>query len=386
MAIDRVPYSISLHWRYLRQDRRLTSTEISRIYRGRFSKATICRHMKQPIERQPKDNRKKNTGRPRLFDERDERRILRVAEQLRRLEGHFTIKRVKLAAGIQNVSDETVRRVFRKADLRYCHSRKKGILKRADLKARLNFALRIKRNGNQHNLWQDEIAFYLDGVGFTHKYNPFDQAQAPRTMGWRRPHDGLDFERTTKGSHEGVGGRVAHFICAIAHDKGMVLAEQYHDRLNVFHLTAIMSFSMSSEMPNRPVCLTGPLLVAKMGVSFAMVMSLAKWFLGAGRLTVCPSRRRKKSSHAIKSDPHLRSLIKMTSAWSAPIQAYLSRAGLVKTLYIRDRGSNRNVFPQLVGPVNKTFRNFPLPLLRRLVTARPNSRGLDVVVGQNLNS
>ena len=232
MAIDRVPYSISLHWRYLRQDRRLTSTEISRIYRGRFSKATICRHMKQPIERQPKDNRKKNTGRPRLFDERDERRILRVAEQLRRLEGHFTIKRVKLAAGIQNVSDETVRRVFRKAGLRYCHSRKKGILKRADLKARLNFALRIKRNGNQHNLWQDEIAFYLDGVGFTHKYNPFDQAQAPRTMAWRRPHDGLDFERTTKGSHEGVGGRVAHFICAIAHDKGMVLTEQYHDRLN----------------------------------------------------------------------------------------------------------------------------------------------------------
>ena len=148
------------------------------------------------------------------------------------MEGYFTIRRVKLAASVHNVSDETVRRVFRKAGLRYCHSRKKGILKRGDLKARLNFALRIKRDGNQDNLWQREIAFYLDGVGFTHKYNPSDQAQTPRTMTWSRPQDGLDFERTTRESHEGVGGRVAHFNCAIAHNRGMVLAEQYHNRLN----------------------------------------------------------------------------------------------------------------------------------------------------------
>ena len=55
-------------------------------------------------------------------------------------------------------------------------------------------------------LWTEGLAFYLDGVGFTDKYNPYDQALAPRAMAWRKPADGLSFQQTAKASHEGSGG------------------------------------------------------------------------------------------------------------------------------------------------------------------------------------
>ena len=55
---------------------------------------------------------------------------------------------------------------------------------------------------------------------------------APRTMAWRCPSDGLSFGRTAKGSHEGSGGKVAHFICAMAYNKGMIMCEQYQGTLN----------------------------------------------------------------------------------------------------------------------------------------------------------
>ena len=42
--------------------------------------------------------------------------------------------------------------------------------------------------------------------------------------------EGLKY--TTKGSHEGTGGYVAHFICAIAYGKGTVLAEEYFGNLS----------------------------------------------------------------------------------------------------------------------------------------------------------
>ena len=62
--------------------------------------------------------------------------------------------------------------------------------------------------------------------------NPFDQARSPRTMAWRKPGQGFDFCFTRKGSHEGTGGTVAHIMAAIAYGKGVIAAEQYHDRIN----------------------------------------------------------------------------------------------------------------------------------------------------------
>ena len=51
-------------------------------------------------------------------------------------------------------------------------------------------------------------------------------------MAWRKPSDGLSFNQTAKGTHEGSGGQTAHFIVAIAYNQGVILAEQYEGHLD----------------------------------------------------------------------------------------------------------------------------------------------------------
>lgn len=232
-SVNRVPLQFSIHWRYLHQDLGKKWYEIQRLpaYR-KFSKATVCRHMNRAIGDIVIDKRKNNKGRPPKLSVRDHRNILRQAEILRNDYGYFTSKRLKVFAGIApDVSVEAIRRVLRAAKFKYCHSRKKGVLTRNDLKLRLAFAKKVRARLSP-TIWTDGIGFYLDGTGFTHKYNPYDQALAPRTMAWRKPSDGLKFQQTAKGSHEGSGGKVAHFLVAIAHDRGVILAEQYEGHLN----------------------------------------------------------------------------------------------------------------------------------------------------------
>ena len=74
---ERVPYDASLHWRYLHQDGMKTWKEIASMkdYK-KYSKATICRHMRRKIEDSVIDRRKYNQGRPQKLTERDKRNIL----------------------------------------------------------------------------------------------------------------------------------------------------------------------------------------------------------------------------------------------------------------------------------------------------------------------
>ena len=51
----------------------------------------------------------------------------------------------------------------------------------------------------EENFWKDGIAFYLDGIGFQHKYNPYEEAQSTKAMAWQKRHEGLKPNCTTKG-------------------------------------------------------------------------------------------------------------------------------------------------------------------------------------------
>ena len=197
-----------------------------------YSRASIYRHAKKPIKNTVIDKRKYNPGRLPKLSKRDKRSIIRQVEVLRHSVGHFTSRHVRVSAGIgSRVSDETVRRVMRSDGLNYRHARKKRLLTKNDLKLRLQFARKVKRKLGP-NFWKQGVSFYLDGVSFTHKFNPADQARAPKTIAWRRPNEGLKYKCTAKGSHEGTGGKVAHFFAAIAYGKGIVLCEEYHGKLN----------------------------------------------------------------------------------------------------------------------------------------------------------
>ena len=78
------------------------------------------------------------------------------------------------------------------------------------MKERLKFSRKIK-GMFKRNIWAEEI-FYLDGVGYQHKYNSFDEAKSVKSMTWRQRSEGLDPLCAAKGSHTGSGGGIAHLL------------------------------------------------------------------------------------------------------------------------------------------------------------------------------
>lgn len=354
--LNRVPIQHSIHWRYLHQDGKKTWREINNIraYK-KYSKATICRHMKKSVSDIVIDRRKENKGRPKLLTARDERTIMRQAEILRSDYGHFTVKRLKFFSNLEeSVSDQTVRRVLHKNKFSYSHSRKKGILTRLDLRRRLKFARKCKKFLND-KFWKEGISFYLDGVGFTHKTHPFNQALAPRSMAWRRPNDGLNFERTTKGSHEGSGGQVAHFLVAIAHGKGVILAEQYEGKLNGEKFADFVRarFPYMFENSNN---------------------SRGKLFLQDGD----PSQNSKKANVAIDEVGARQFSIPARSPDLNPIENVFHN---IKNL-LRDDALNKKIYSenyeQFCQRIKRTMLNFPSDIIDRTIDSMP--KRIDMVI------
>ena len=124
-----------------------------------------------------------------------------------------------------------LRHTLKKFGYGYYHSRKKGLLKIKDVKARRKFATCIKKSLKE-KIWTEDIAFYFDGASFQHKDNPFGEAKSTRTIAWRKKSEGLDLNCTVKGSDVGSEGRVVHFLLAIAFNRGVILCEQYHGHIN----------------------------------------------------------------------------------------------------------------------------------------------------------
>ena len=118
--LQRFPLGVSIHWRYLHQDGGKTWFEISKMKSyGKYSKATICRHMVKIIGDLVPDKRKKNQSRSTKLSDRQKRNILRQAKVLQEEVGNFSVKRVMVRAGIPpSISTATVRRVMKKRGLK----------------------------------------------------------------------------------------------------------------------------------------------------------------------------------------------------------------------------------------------------------------------------
>ena len=111
----------------------------------KYSKATICRHMVKKILViwfLIKGNKVKGDQQSFWTDKRG----IRQAKVLQEEVENFSVKRVMVGAGIPpSVSTATVRRVMRKAGLKWNHAQKKGLLTKSDLKLRLKFARKVRR-------------------------------------------------------------------------------------------------------------------------------------------------------------------------------------------------------------------------------------------------
>lgn len=196
-------------------------------------KTTIYRHSKKPLggSNPMIDKRHGNQGRPRKLSSRDERSVIRALHDLREKVGTFSSTDIQEEAGLQNsVHNRTVRRCLKRQKYGYFQCRKKGLLLQEDLKRRLNFAKRCKKL--PANFWTEGVSFYLDGTSWAHKMNPCKQAKTRRTRMWRKRGEGLKKECSAKGKKEGTGGKMAKFMVAIAHGKGVIACYQYMGSIN----------------------------------------------------------------------------------------------------------------------------------------------------------
>ena len=146
-------------------------------------------------------------GRPVKLSARDGRQLVRALQRLREKEGNFSCQRIMQEVGIsaKNVSVRTVARFLNSRGYYYLQARKKGVLTVTDMKKRLRFARRMRKDYGA-DVWTKRIAFYLDCVSYVYKRNPLDQALAPKARIWRKRGEGLTTGCLAKGKKEGTGG------------------------------------------------------------------------------------------------------------------------------------------------------------------------------------
>ena len=80
------------------------------------------------------------------------------------------------------------------------------------------------------DFWTKCVSFYLDGVGFTHKYKAMKDEKSSESHDWPKRNVGLSI--TAKGKKERIGGRTAHFFVGTSYTKNAVLHEQHFEKIN----------------------------------------------------------------------------------------------------------------------------------------------------------
>lgn len=186
----------------------------------------ICNLKANPIS-EAKTSRGK-VGRPKLLSERNQRKLLRGLKTLRETSVNFTVKDVIQESGLDpNIAKRrTISTYLNRLGYRHFQARKKGLLNNSDKKLRIKYARRAKKILKKSpNFYTKHVSFYLDGVSFVHKYNPFNTAIQPKSRVWRMRGEGLKI--TAKGSKELAGGRRLHLMVAVAFRKGVILRKAY---------------------------------------------------------------------------------------------------------------------------------------------------------------
>lgn len=193
-----------------------------------ISPSSVIRITRESFNKDSKKLPRIKTGRPRKLCARTERKIVRTLKMLRRTRGNFTAKDIMVECGMteEDISVRSVQRFLNQQGYRFLQARKKGLMKRTDLRQRVTFARDIRKHHGR-NFWKQDVMFYFDGTGFAHKVHPQEQATAPRGRIWRKSSEGLALDCTAKGMKVGTGGRVLRLFVAISYGKGVVLVKPY---------------------------------------------------------------------------------------------------------------------------------------------------------------
>ena len=232
--------------------RELKRKELLKMF-PKYSRRSVYRHAAKAFDSVEGDTRKLNHGQPRKLNNRDERAVVREIQKLRDSDGSFTTKHLKVTAGIdERVFDEIVCRTLKEFGYGYYHSREKRLLKIKDFNARRVFAVHIKKPWRKR-FGPRVLLSILIGPVFNTSIT-LSMRQNQHVLAWRRKREGLDLNCTAKGSHVGFGGRVAHFLVAIAFNGGVILCQQYHRNINgeMFAQFILEHFNDISEKSANP--------------------------------------------------------------------------------------------------------------------------------------
>lgn len=231
-----VPAKTRAYIRFLRRDKGVCSAKLAKKFK--ISQRTIQRIANESFSGRRYDEKPKKkatkTGRPCKLSSRCVRRMLREVDVLRIKEGSFTSKRLMKVLGIsrETVCPRTFRRYLNRDKYFSLTTRRKGLLDKKDCQKRVAFARKIKKNyNNSPAFWTEKVAFYLDGVSFVYKRNPYAQATSPKSRIWRKKSEGLKLGCTAKGHKAGTGGKLLKLMVAISYKQGVVLCDEY-EKLN----------------------------------------------------------------------------------------------------------------------------------------------------------
>lgn len=229
----KIPEHVRQYAKFLHLKDELSIRQISK--KCRIPKSSVHRIVKKKVQLAGQiAASKRGRGRPSKLSQRDRRMLQRNIIKLREENGNFASKRLMQESSIdpENVSNRTVRRNLNDMDYFYLQARKKGLLSEMDRNKRVSFAKNVRKN-YPADLWTRMISFYIDGAGFVHKTNPFDQACAAKGRVWRKRSEGLRSGCTSKGSKAGSGGRVVRLMVAISYNRGVICCKQYNKMLGV---------------------------------------------------------------------------------------------------------------------------------------------------------
>lgn len=223
----KIPPEVSAYARLLRQHLHLSYREIAK--ECKISSSSAKRHGDWNLRSKKRHNlpTRRGRGRPRKISAPQERYLLRELKKLRQAEGSFSMPRLLTVTGMSrlNMTTRTALNVIHRHGYRFRQARKKGLLKPRDLTDRMKFANQFVTRPKE--FWCNDVAFFLDAVAFVYKTNPLDQARAPKSRIFRKASEGLSVDCTSKGKKEGSGGKMARFMVAITHGKGVLICEPY---------------------------------------------------------------------------------------------------------------------------------------------------------------
>lgn len=214
-----------------------------------YPKTTLYRHAKRPLSEDVHDKRKQNKGRKRLISKRDQNAIKRNISNLRSTTGTFSSVDLQNAVGLsEKMSNSTFRRTMHKLGYKWRNTRRKGKLLQDDLKKRLEFCRKVKRNNLGEEFWTNGIGLYLDAVGFEYKSNPFEHAKALGSREWRMVNEGLNFNCTSKGRKEGK--TVASFMVGMTYDKGVIMCVPIKGKVTGEYFAELIKTEIKEALAN----------------------------------------------------------------------------------------------------------------------------------------